>query len=70
MIQSLMLFGPPLMHGVMGEATRIRKWSEKAAGVTFGIGLGFGLPGTEGWDNHFRIGHMGHQNLPRRFGGY
>lgn len=52
----------------LGEATRIRKWSEKAAGVTFGIGLGFGLPGTEGWDNHFRIGHMGHQNLPMVMG--
>ena len=52
----------------LGEATRIRQWSEHQAGVTLGIGLGFGLPGQEGWDNHFRIGHMGHLNLPMVMG--
>ena len=52
----------------LGEATRIREWSEHQAGVTLGIGLGFGLPGQEGWDNHFRIGHMGHLNLPMVMG--
>ena len=36
--------------------------------MTLGIGLGFGLPGQEGWDNHFRIGHMGHLNLPMVMG--
>ena len=36
--------------------------------MTLGIGLGFGLPGSEGWDNHFRIGHMGHLNLPMVMG--
>ena len=52
----------------LGEATRIRQWSEHQGGVTLGIGLGFGLPGQEGWDNHFRIGHMGHLNLPMVMG--
>ncbi|MEM8797759.1 MAG: aminotransferase class V-fold PLP-dependent enzyme [Pseudomonadota bacterium] len=51
-----------------GEATLIRSWCEREAGVTLGIGLGFGEPGTAGWDGHFRIGHMGHFNLPMAMG--
>jgi len=48
-----------------GEATRIREWCETHAGVTLGIGLGF-----EGsaYDNHLRIGHMGHLNPPMILG--
>lgn len=51
-----------------GEAARIRKWTEFEAGVTLGIGLGFGEPGSAEWDRHFRIGHMGHQNVPMIMG--
>ncbi|MGI9351581.1 MAG: pyridoxal-phosphate-dependent aminotransferase family protein [Rhizobiaceae bacterium] len=47
-----------------GEADKIREWTEKEAGVTFGIPLGF----EDEWDNHFRIGHMGHQNIPMVLG--
>ncbi len=47
-----------------GEATRLRRWTEKEAGLTLGIGLGFGEPGSTEWDRHLRIGHMGHQNVP------
>ncbi len=46
-----------------GEAGRIRRWCENEAGVTLGIGLGFGRPGTPEGDRNFRIGHMGHQNV-------
>lgn len=46
------------------DATKIRDWCEFKGGVTLGIGLGFGLPGDTAWDQHFRIGHMGHQNIP------
>lgn len=48
-----------------GEATRIREWCETHAGVTLGIGLGF--EGEE-YDNHLRIGHMGHLNPPMLLG--
>jgi len=51
-----------------GEAVRLRKWSEEIAGMTLGIGLGFGEPYSEEWSRHFRIGHMGHQNVPMIMG--
>lgn len=51
-----------------GYATQIRNWTEHNAGVTLGIGLGFGTPGTAEWDSHFRIGHMGHLNIPMIMG--
>lgn len=51
-----------------GEAGLIRNWCEFQGGVTLGIGLGFGEPDTPEWDAHFRIGHMGHQNVPMIMG--
>ena len=45
------------------DAMRIRQWCEHEAGVTLGIGLGFGEPGSAEWNRRFRIGHMGHQNI-------
>jgi len=48
----------------IGDAARIRKWCEETAGLTLGIGLGFGQPGSDEWNRRFRIGHMGHQNIP------
>ena len=50
-----------------GEAKAIRTACE-AGGLVIGIGLGFGAPGSEGFDSHFRIGHMGHQNVPMTMG--
>jgi len=47
-----------------GDAVRIREWCERHAGVTLGIGLGFGSPGSVEYSKRFRIGHMGHNNLP------
>ena len=46
------------------DAVRIRAWCEREAGVTLGIGLGFGEKGSEAFESHFRIGHMGHLNIP------
>lgn len=48
-----------------GNAARLRSWTEENAGLTLGIGLGF--PEAD-FGNHFRIGHMGHQNLPMVMG--
>ncbi len=45
------------------EASKLRHWCESEAGVTLGISLGFAEPGQPEWDRHFRIGHMGHQNV-------
>lgn len=45
------------------HAGLIRDWCENNAGITLGIGLGLADPGTPGWDQYFRIGHMGHQNI-------
>ncbi|MGI9365643.1 MAG: pyridoxal-phosphate-dependent aminotransferase family protein [Rhizobiaceae bacterium] len=44
-------------------AGQIRSWSESHAGLTLGIGLGLAEPDTPEWNQHFRIGHMGHQNI-------
>ncbi len=44
-------------------AGKLRSWCETHAGVTLGIGLGLAEPDTPQWDQHFRIGHMGHQNI-------
>ena len=50
------------------EARQLRHWTECVGGLTLGIGLGFGQPGSPEWDCHFRIGHMGHQNVPMVMG--
>ena len=46
-----------------GDAAKMRDWCEQEAGVTLGVGIGFGDPGSDGWHSHFRIGHMGHNNI-------
>ena len=46
-----------------GIAGKVRDWCENEAGITLGIGLGLAEPGTPQWDQQFRIGHMGHQNV-------
>ncbi|KAB7616183.1 aminotransferase class V-fold PLP-dependent enzyme [Amylibacter sp. SFDW26] len=51
-----------------GNATRIREWCEKTAGVTLGIGLGMAEHGSLEWHDYFRIGHMGHLNIPMVMG--
>ena len=50
------------------DAARLRQWTETEAGLTLGIGLGFGEPGSPDWRRRFRIGHMGHQNVPMTMG--
>jgi alanine-glyoxylate transaminase / serine-glyoxylate transaminase / serine-pyruvate transaminase len=50
------------------DATRLRTWVEREAGVTLGIGLGMGSeadPGADGW---LRIAHMGHVNAHMTLG--
>ena len=51
-----------------GNGTRIREWCEKTAGLTLGIGLAAAVQGSEEWHNNFRIGHMGHLNVPMVMG--
>ncbi|MCP5075968.1 MAG: aminotransferase class V-fold PLP-dependent enzyme [Rhodobacteraceae bacterium] len=46
------------------EAGLLRRWCEEKAGLTLGIGLGLSEPGSPEWDAVFRIGHMGHLNVP------
>lgn len=49
----------------VNDANKIRDWCENEAGVTLGIALGFD---TLEHHRHFRIGHMGHQNIPMIMG--
>ena len=51
-----------------GNGTRIRQWCEETAGLTLGIGLGAAVPRSPEWHNNFRIGHMGHLNVPMVMG--
>jgi alanine-glyoxylate transaminase/serine-glyoxylate transaminase/serine-pyruvate transaminase len=51
-----------------GNGTRIRKWCEHTAGLTLGIGLAAAVQGSDEWHNNFRIGHMGHLNVPMVMG--
>jgi alanine-glyoxylate transaminase/serine-glyoxylate transaminase/serine-pyruvate transaminase len=52
----------------LGEAAAVRDWTEKSAGVTLGLSLGFGDFGSPQANSRFRIGHMGHQNVPMAMG--
>ncbi len=47
------------------DATKIREWCEREAGLTLGIPLGFE---GDAFDAHLRIGHMGHINPPMILG--
>ena len=40
----------------------LRKWTQKNAGLTLGIGLGMGTEEDPNSTGYFRIGHMGHLN--------
>lgn len=51
-----------------GNVAAIRAWSEKNGGVTLGVGLGSPQKGSAQTDDRFRIGHMGHQNVPMVMG--
>ena len=51
------------VNTIAGVAGKLRSWCEANTGVTLGIGLGLAEPNTPQWDQHFRIGHMGHQNI-------
>lgn len=42
--------------------TELRRWMERTAGVTLGIGLGMAPPDSPDWHGFFRVGHMGHLN--------
>lgn len=48
--------------------TQLREWTEDQAGVTLGIGLGMAEPTDPAWHGFFRIGHMGHVNVPMVMG--
>ena len=50
------------------DATRLRDWTEREAGVTLGIGLGMALPGTPEWHGFLRVAHMGHVNAHMTLG--
>lgn len=45
-----------------GDGTRLREWTQKEAGLTLGIGMGFAPPEHPDWHRYFRVGHMGHIN--------
>jgi alanine-glyoxylate transaminase/serine-glyoxylate transaminase/serine-pyruvate transaminase len=51
-----------------GNGTKIRRWCEDIAGLTLGIGLVADTQGSDEWHNSFRIGHMGHLNVPMVMG--
>ncbi len=50
------------------NGTKIRRWCEDIAGLTLGIGLVATTEGSDEWHNSFRIGHMGHLNVPMVMG--
>lgn len=47
-----------------GDADRLRRWSEDFAGLTLGLGISLKEMDGEPDGNLFRIGHMGHLNVP------
>ncbi|GLQ33881.1 septum site-determining protein [Amylibacter marinus] len=50
------------------DGGKIRDWCENVAGVTLGIGLGMADAKSPEFENYFRIGHMGHMNVPMILG--
>ncbi len=60
------------IHTAPGDGARLRQWCKEQAGVTLGIGMDLGISaGTvvgSSTDAMFRIGHMGHLNLPMLMG--
>lgn len=44
------------------DASRLRDWVSRNAGVVLGIGLGMAEPKDPAWHGFFRFGHMGHVN--------
>ena len=50
------------------DATRLREWTERQAGVTLGIGLGMALPSDPEWHGFLRVAHMGHVNAHMTLG--
>lgn len=60
------------VHTAPGDATRLRDWCKQEAGVTLGIGMDLGVTAGavvgSSIDAMFRIGHMGHLNVPMLIG--
>lgn len=50
------------------DATRLREWCEREAGVTLGIGLGMAAADDPAWHGFLRIAHMGHVNAHMTLG--
>ncbi|MBV1864579.1 MAG: aminotransferase class V-fold PLP-dependent enzyme [Rhodobacteraceae bacterium] len=50
------------------QATPLRQWCAQKAGLTLGISLGIADPGSVEFDSMFRVGHMGHLNVPMMMG--
>ncbi|MFN3845075.1 MAG: pyridoxal-phosphate-dependent aminotransferase family protein [Paracoccaceae bacterium] len=50
------------------DATRLRDWTERQAGVTLGIGLGMAAPSDPEWHGFLRVAHMGHVNAHMTLG--
>jgi len=48
--------------------TSLRRWTDKNAGVTLGIGLGLVPSDDPAWHGLFRVGHMGHVNVHMALG--
>ncbi|MBF0277336.1 MAG: aminotransferase class V-fold PLP-dependent enzyme [SAR324 cluster bacterium] len=50
------------------HATELRRWTEKKAGVTLGIGLGMAERTDPAYHGFFRVAHMGHVNAHMTLG--
>ncbi|MEM1233360.1 MAG: aminotransferase class V-fold PLP-dependent enzyme [Pseudomonadota bacterium] len=50
------------------HGARLRQWMETQAGVTLGIGLGMATDEDPRSEGFFRVGHMGHLNVPMVLG--
>ncbi len=50
------------------DATRLREWCEREAGVTLGVGLGMADMDDPAWHGFLRVAHMGHVNAHMTLG--